>query len=93
MKDSRAFPGSIRKKWPPADVDFAVLDNGKSLSRVKFGGGYEAADGDSITFEEGDRLILDADGASFVSRNAVLFRYEDKDEQPLADILCITRIR
>lgn len=91
VKDSLAFPGSIRRRWPPADVDFAALDKGKTLSRVKFGGGYEASPGDSIIFEEGDRLLLDLEGA-FLSRNAVLFRYQDKDEQPLADILCLTRL-
>ncbi len=79
---------AFRDRWPDLSLEYRVLDSGANYSLVRFEGGYEAKLGDSITFPEGDALLLDK--RSVLSRNAILFRYRDPANRPVCDLLCLT---
>lgn len=81
-------PALDRDRWPDLSLDYKVLDSGANYSVVRFEGGYEAQLGASITFPEGDMMLLDATG--ILSRNAILFRYRDSSGREVADVLCLS---
>lgn len=81
-------PALSRDRWPDLALDYRVLDSGANYSVVRFEGGYEAGTGSSITFPEGDSMLLDAGG--ILSRNAILFRYRVAAGREAADVLCLS---
>ena len=81
-------PAMARDRWPDLALDYRVLDSGANYSVVRFEGGYEARTGTSITFPEGDTMLLDA--AGILSRNAILFRYRDAAGREVADVQCLS---
>ena len=53
---------------------------------MRFEGGYTAHAGERIVFQEGDSLIAER----FLAPNTVLFRYRDRYDRPVSDLICIS---
>ena len=84
-------PAITRTRWPDVRIDYRELDNGQSNSVIVFEGGDVMKPGEIAVLDEHglrDSLKLDAD--SFKSDRAVLFRYRDRNDQSLADMIAVT---
>lgn len=80
----------IRTRWPSLTIENTIREDGKSFKRVVVEGDIAMEPGMRANFSDRESIILDSEGA-FLSRNAVLFHYENDENNSVADVLCITR--
>lgn len=82
-------PLSMRKRWPGLKIDFDFRGGGMGFSSVQFEGGKKMVAGNAAVFDD-DYTAVKLERTGFLSPNAVLFRYYDREKQPICDLVCVT---